>query len=152
MANLFFSYTNSTNHLNPFLIRLVYTPKVYVVKGKNKWRYNKYLFTNGIPLVISTVSMTLYSRINQFTLSYFDGSYELGIYSVALTLRDRPRVFIGNALAISFLSKIYSEKDDLKARDKTSGLLSFVFIILSVFPLFFFLEKSDFITLWRAIC
>lgn len=87
--------------------------------------------------MISTVSMTLYSRINQFTLSYFDGSYELGIYSVALTL-GTAWVFIGNALAISFLSKIYSEKDDLKAQDKTSGLLSFVFIILSVFPLFFY--------------
>ncbi|MFI4035022.1 oligosaccharide flippase family protein [Klebsiella quasipneumoniae] len=123
--------------LIPFLIRLVYTPKVYVVKGKHKWRYNKYLFTTGIPLVISTVSMTLYSRINQFTLSYFDGNYELGIYSVALTL-GTAWVFIGNALAISFLSKIYSEKDDLKAQDKTSGLLSFVFIILSVFPLFFY--------------
>lgn len=123
--------------LIPFLIRLIYTPRVYVVKTKHKWRYNKYLFTTGIPLVISTVSMTLYSRVNQFTLSYFNGSYELGIYSVALTL-GTAWVFIGNALAISFLSKIYSEKDELKALDKTSGLLSFVFIILSVFPLFFY--------------
>ncbi|WP_434639878.1 oligosaccharide flippase family protein [Klebsiella sp. I138] len=123
--------------LIPFLIRLAYTPKVTFIKSKDKWRYNKYLFSTGIPLVISTVSMTIYSRVNQFSLSYLKGSYELGIYSVALTL-GTAWVFIGNALAISYLSKIYAEKNELLALNKTSGLLSGVFILLSVFPLFFY--------------
>ncbi|HIE9591177.1 oligosaccharide flippase family protein [Klebsiella variicola] len=122
----------------PFIIRLYFTPKVSNIKVKYKKRYNKYLFATGVPLVISTISMTIYSRVNQFSLSYFSGSYELGIYSVALTL-GTAWVFIGNALSISFLSKIYSEKDELLAKDKTSGLITSVFIILLIFPCFFIL-------------
>lgn len=122
----------------PFIIRLIFTPKVKSIKNKNKRRYNKYLIATGIPLVISTVSMTIYSRVNQFSLSYFSGNYELGIYSVALTL-GTAWVFVGNALAISFLSKIYSEKDEELALQKTSGLISSVFIVLSAFPIFFML-------------
>lgn len=134
--------------LIPFLIRLIYTPKVSFINPKNKWRYNKYLFSTGIPLVISTVSMTIYSRVNQFSLSYIKGSYELGIYSVALTL-GTAWVFIGNALAISYLSKIYAEKNEQVALNKTSGLLSCVFIVLSAFPLFFyFFGKTVILTLY----
>ncbi|EPQ0918253.1 oligosaccharide flippase family protein [Klebsiella oxytoca] len=124
--------------LIPFLIRMYYSPSIPFIKSQNKIRYNKYLIITGIPLVISTVSMTIYSRINQFTLSYFKGDYDLGIYSVALTL-GTAWVFIGNALAISFLSKIYAEKDDDVALNKASGLSACIFIMLSTFPLFFFL-------------
>ncbi|EPY6868500.1 oligosaccharide flippase family protein [Klebsiella pneumoniae] len=122
----------------PFIIRLYFTPKIRNIKLKYKRRYNSYLFATGIPLVISTISMTIYSRVNQFSLSYFSGSYELGIYSVALTL-GTAWVFIGNALSISFLSKIYSEKDEFLAKDKTSGLIASVFTVLLVFPVFFVL-------------
>ncbi|HAJ2985891.1 TPA: hypothetical protein HMT79_19720 [Escherichia coli] len=122
----------------PFIIRLYFIPKIHNIKLKYKRRYNSYLFATGIPLVISTISMTIYSRVNQFSLSYFSGSYELGIYSVALTL-GTAWVFIGNALSISFLSKIYSEKDEFLAKDKTSGLIASVFTVLLVFPVFFVL-------------
>ncbi|EGN4334356.1 oligosaccharide flippase family protein, partial [Escherichia coli] len=115
-----------------------FIPKIRNIKLKYKRRYNSYLFATGIPLVISTISMTIYSRVNQFSLSYFSGSYELGIYSVALTL-GTAWVFIGNALSISFLSKIYSEKDEFLAKDKTSGLIASVFTVLLVFPVFFVL-------------
>ncbi|EKS9559868.1 TPA: oligosaccharide flippase family protein [Klebsiella pneumoniae] len=122
----------------PFIIRLYFTPKIRNIKLKYKRRYNSYLFATGIPLVISTISMTIYSRVNQFSLSYFSGSYELGIYSVALTL-GTAWIFIGNAFSISFLSKIYSEKDEFLAKDKTSGLIASVFTVLLVFPVFFVL-------------
>ncbi|MXF46380.1 oligosaccharide flippase family protein [Raoultella sp. Lac2] len=123
--------------LIPFIIRLYYAPSIPLIKLHDKVRYNKYLIHTGIPLVISTVSMTIYSRINQFSLSYFKGSYDLGIYSVALTL-GTAWVFIGNALAISFLSKIYAEKDDDVALNKASGLSACVFIVLLTFPFFFY--------------
>lgn len=122
----------------PFIIRLYFTPKIRNIKLKYKRRYNSYLFATGIPLVISTIPMTIYSRVNQFSLSYFSGSYELGIYSVALTL-GTAWIFIGNAFSIFFLSKIYSEKDEFLAKDKTSGLIASVFTVLLVFPVFFVL-------------
>lgn len=120
----------------PFFLRVYYAPKVNNLPPRKKKKYNKYLLATGIPLVVSTVSMSLYSRLNQFSLSYFSGNYELGIYSVALTL-GTAWVFIGNALSISFLSKIYSEKDNALALKKTSGLILIVFIILTIFPIFF---------------
>lgn len=125
----------------PFIIRLYFTPKIRNIKLKYKRRYNSYLFATGIPLVISTISMTIYSRVNQFSLSYFSGSYELGIYSVALTL-GTAWIFIGNAFSISFLSKIYSEKDEFLAKDKTSGLIASVFTVLLVFPVFLYCLES----------
>lgn len=130
----------------PFILRLYHAPSSPAMKIHNKIRYNKYLILTGIPLVISTVSMTIYSRINQFTLSYFKGSYDLGLYSVALTL-GTAWVFIGNALAISFLSKIYAEKDDCTALNKASGLSACIFIMLSFFPVFFFVFGKNIINI-----
>lgn len=127
--------------LIPFFIRYSMAPKLMVKDRNNKKRYNRYILITGVPLVISTVSMAIYSRVNQFTVSYFIGNYELGVYSVALTL-GTAWGFVGNALAISFLSKIYSEKNVDLARDKTAGLILGVFFILMFFPLgFIFLGK-----------
>ena len=124
--------------LVPFCIRYYMAPKENVRKNRDKKKYNRYIVNTGIPLVLSTISMAIYSRVNQFTVSYFVGNYELGVYSVALTL-GTTWGFVGNALAISFLSKIYAEKDNLIARNKTAGLIFGVFLLLSFFPIGFIL-------------
>lgn len=89
-------------------------------------------------MVISTVSMTIYSRINQFSVSFIEGSYDLGVYSVALTL-GTAWGFVGNAVAISFLSKIYAETDDHKAMEITAGLSLGIIFLLIMFPCVFIL-------------
>ncbi|MBO1915836.1 oligosaccharide flippase family protein [Providencia rettgeri] len=40
----------------------------------------------GLVLFFSTLSVAIYTRINQFMISYLEGEYNLGIYSVAVTL------------------------------------------------------------------
>lgn len=120
----------------PFLIRYFMAPKISVKGNRNKRKYNKYILYTGVPLVISTVSMAIYSRINQFTVSFIIGNYELGVYSVALTL-GTAWGFVGNALAISYLSKIYAEKDPKIARDRTAGLILGVLTVLLCFPVGF---------------
>lgn len=122
--------------LIPFFIRYLMAPKLNTLGKRHVKKYNRYIIYTGIPLVISTVSMAIYSRINQFTVSYFVGNYDLGIYSVALTL-GTTWGFVGNALAISFLSKIYAEKNSETARDKTAGLILGVLAVLLLFPVGF---------------
>ncbi|OIV63074.1 hypothetical protein BIT25_15555 [Klebsiella pneumoniae] len=120
----------------PFTIRLLCAPKAKKICWKDKIKYNKYILQTGISLVISTVSMTIYSRINQFSVSFIEGSYDLGVYSVALTL-GTAWGFVGNAVAISFLSKIYAETDDHKAMEITAGLSLGIIFLLIMFPCVF---------------
>ncbi|WP_323808125.1 oligosaccharide flippase family protein [Klebsiella pneumoniae] len=113
-----------------------YAPRKQKICWKDKIKYNKYILQTGISLVISTVSMTIYSRINQFSVSFIEGSYDLGVYSVALTL-GTAWGFVGNAVAISFLSKIYAETDDHKAMEITAGLSLGIIFLLIMFPCVF---------------
>ncbi len=129
-------YLNCCTTFIPFTIRLLCAPKAKKICWKDKIKYNKYILQTGISLVISTVSMTIYSRINQFSVSFIEGSYDLGVYSVALTL-GTAWGFVGNAVAISFLSKIYAETDDHKAMEITAGLSLGIIFLLIMFPCVF---------------
>nr|EKU7881841.1 oligosaccharide flippase family protein [Proteus mirabilis] len=86
--------------------------KEIVVKKKS--RYNKYILSSGLAIVFSSLSIAIYTRINQFMISYLDSDYSLGIYSVAVTLSSS-WAFILSALISSTLPSIFGEKDDNKA-------------------------------------
>ncbi|EOY6716187.1 flippase [Proteus mirabilis] len=101
----------------PFLIRFILFNKMNLVKEivvKKKSRYNKYILSSGLAIVFSSLSIAIYTRINQFMISYLDSDYSLGIYSVAVTLSSS-WAFILSALISSTLPSIFGEKDDNKA-------------------------------------
>ena len=94
----------------PFLLRKKYFYKTYLnIKNiKSKKRYNKYMISTGGSLVLSTLSIVLYTQISNIFLAKFTSFSNLGIYNVALTL-GTAWGFINIALITSYFSKIYVE-------------------------------------------
>ncbi len=50
--------------------------------------YPRYMLASGGALIFSVIAGALYTRLNQFRVSYFLGVKEAGVFSVALTLSD----------------------------------------------------------------
>lgn len=93
----------------PYSLRKIYFFKKnkYIENIKNKRRYNKYLLATGSSLVLSTLSIVLYTQISNIFLAKFSSFSDLGIYNVALTLGGAWG-FINIALITSYFSKIYA--------------------------------------------
>ena len=48
----------------------------------------KKLISDSFPLIISSLAVIVYMRIDQIMLNYFFGSYEVGVYSIAVKLSE----------------------------------------------------------------
>ena len=98
----------------PFFLRKIYFYKKYrkIQNKKNNKKYNNYMFMTGGSLVLSTLSIVLYTQISNIFLAKFTSFADLGIYNVALTLGAAWN-FINIALITSYFSKIYAASNDL---------------------------------------
>ncbi|KLN97454.1 hypothetical protein VK86_04685 [Moellerella wisconsensis] len=121
--------------LIPLTIRLFIfrEHKKIKVKYKNTIKYNKYIIASGLSIVFSSLSIAIYTRINQFMISYLEGDYNLGIYSIAITLATSWS-FVLSALINSTLPSIFGEKNDLQAL-KITAKLNILIIIISLIVL-----------------
>lgn len=79
-------------------------------KVENSRKYNKYVLMTGGSLVLSTLSITLYTQISNIFLAEYTSFSELGIYNVALTIGGA-WVFVSIALITSYFPKIYATKN-----------------------------------------
>lgn len=97
----------------PYLIRKLYFNKKnkqnYMVLNSKK--YNKYMFLTGGSLVISTLSIVLYTQISNIFLAKYASFTDLAIYNVALSLGSAWG-FINIALITSYFSKIYATQQE----------------------------------------
>lgn len=98
----------------PFFLRKIYFYKKYrnIQNKKNNKKYNNYMFMTGGSLVLSTLSIVLYTQISNIFLAKFTSFADLGVYNVALTLGAAWN-FINIALITSYFSKIYATSNDL---------------------------------------
>lgn len=98
--------------LIPYVIRKWYFhyANKYFPKIKNKRRYNKYVLMTGGSLVLSTLSITLYTQISNIFLAKYTSFSELGIYNVALTVGGA-WAFVSVALITSYFPQIYATKN-----------------------------------------
>lgn len=96
----------------PCLLRKIYFYRTYIdIKSiKNKKRYYKYMISTGGSLVLSTLSIVLYTQISNIFLAKFTSFSNLGIYNVALAL-GAAWGFINIALITSYFPKIYAESN-----------------------------------------
>nr|WP_282849620.1 oligosaccharide flippase family protein [Moraxella osloensis] len=96
----------------PYILRKIYFYKNYKTNRtiKSKKRYNKYMLVTGGSLVLSSLSIVLYTQISNIFLAKFTSFSILGVYNVALTLGSAWG-FINIALITSYFSKIYAEKN-----------------------------------------
>ncbi|PQJ66264.1 oligosaccharide flippase family protein [Photobacterium angustum] len=128
-----------------FLIRFFYFRKKVTTKKKNrvdKKAYVRYTIKTGSSLVLSALSIVIYTKVNNFVIQYTLGDESLGYFSIALQL-GLVWLFIPNAIIMSFLTKIIKNTNDLKIKGISFIILIVIAVSIPFIILFFFF--SDFI-------
>lgn len=120
--------------LIPYITRRMYfyTKNGRLKNTKNNLRYNKYMFFTGGSLVLSTLSIALYTQISNIFLANFSSFVDLGVYNVALALGGAWG-FINIALITSYFSKIYTTSDgaeDIRYLRQIHGLILSISLIV----------------------
>ncbi|WP_180190494.1 oligosaccharide flippase family protein [Acinetobacter sp. YH01009] len=123
--------------------------KIYFLKKENKiivsnsFKYNKYLIFTGGSLVLSTLSITLYTQISNILLAKYTSYSDLGVYNIAVTIGGA-WAFVNLSLITSFFSRIYS-KNNSEIEKKYLTILHYIIISVSVFVYVFLYIYGDFI-------
>ncbi|WP_411703789.1 oligosaccharide flippase family protein [Edaphovirga cremea] len=110
-----------------------------VIQKRKRKKYINYLVGAGLPLAISGVSITLYTRLSQLFLMKFGGDVELGIFSAASSLATA-WTFVTLSVITSYYAKIYNctdRKIALKMASKLNGLIAVV-ALLAVIGIYLF--------------
>lgn len=105
--------------------------------------YLKYYFYAGGSLVISTLSVSLYTQITSLVLVFLESTYELGLYSVAATI-GISWSFVNQAIITSVLTKIFKEKNNNSAYLMFS-YLNYVVISISILAIIGFVLLGKFL-------
>ncbi|WP_313421314.1 oligosaccharide flippase family protein [Moraxella sp. CTOTU49803] len=131
----------------PFLLRqAIFNSKIKLQSSNFKRihfvSYYKYFLKVGAPLVLSSLSVTIYTQCSNLILATFESTKEVGYYAVASTLAGC-WYFVPVTLMMSYLSGIYNERDEEKSIQKSVKLFRsisifciFIIIILSFFGKF----------------
>lgn len=120
----------------PFVLRqLIFSSKVKLQNPKLKLihfiSYYRYFLKVGIPLVVSSLSVTIYTQCANLILASLESTKEVGYYSIASTLAGC-WYFVPVTLMMSYLSGIYNERDEEKSLKKSVRL----FRSISIFCIF----------------
>lgn len=139
--------------LIPFVIRKIkFSRETAGINSIHRnWRktsqiYSKYMLAAGSAVVLSSISVAVYTRINLFFISEFAGDYQLGVYSVALTLATSWSFFV-NSMITSYYTSIYSESDDRTAMAKAAKLNRYALAFSALFVAFIFIFGKEVIHL-----
>lgn len=99
----------------PYLLRKIYFYKKnnFNPVFLNRKKYSRYLILTGGSLVLSTLSIVLYTQISNIFLAKYVSYSDLAIYNVALTLGGA-WCFVTTALITSYFSKIYGIQDKVQ--------------------------------------
>lgn len=117
--------------LIPYLLKKYLFNKKDVARNIKNKGYTKYYFFAGSALVISTLSISLYTQINSLFLAALSSTYDLGLYVAALPI-GMSWSFVNSAIITSVLSKIYQEKDYYKSYVMIAKLNLIIIIVSSL--------------------
>lgn len=115
----------------PYLLKKFYFNRRELSKEIKQSRYTRYYLSTGGALVVSNLSITLYTQITSLLLVAITSTKELGIYSVAATL-GMSWAFINQAVITSILTNIYREQNRQKTYLKFFQL-NWIVILISLF-------------------
>ncbi|MFW1808291.1 oligosaccharide flippase family protein [Acinetobacter ursingii] len=132
--------------LIPFILRWYIYSKIKIstkeiLKSKANV-YKKYMLSVGGKLVLYSLSVAIFTKTSQLFLG-MKSSYELGIYTVAVTL-GTSFYFVLTALISSYMTQIYTERDFDKSQNMVAKL-NLVVIFISILAFIFFYLFGDYI-------
>lgn len=128
----------------PYVMRLVYFKYTTrpIESSKGAGLYNRHMLYAGGALILSSLSVDIYTQISNIFLAKILSYSNLGVYSVALSTGSAWS-FIVLALITSFFSKIYSEKSPI-AVEKLLIKINRIVILFSLVALGGFYLFGDF--------
>ena len=126
-------------------------PNVYGVKAELSFGLYKKLFKYAVVVMVGLGAMLLLSRIDVFLLTYFKGLYEVGLYSVALSLGMVISTLIGPIMGMIFplTSKLSVNKDSVKIKEMIKSMYGLgLYLIVPVLIIFVSYPKEIIILLF----
>ena len=128
--------------LIPYLLKKYWFNKADKTKSILKPKYNKYYFTTGSALVVSTLAISLYTQITSLFLAMLQSTFALGLYAAAIPLA-MSWSFVNSAIITSVLSRVYQEKNLFTSYKMVAQLNSIIITIsLCIIILLFMLGES----------
>ncbi|MBI6151311.1 oligosaccharide flippase family protein [Serratia surfactantfaciens] len=123
-----------TTAIIPYYIRLLFFKARHKAINKNRFgdrRYIIYILFAGLPLAISGVSISIYTRLSQVLLAKYGSTAELGLFAAANTLASS-WTFISLAFITSSFTIIYKESDREKSINEAAKLNGIVLLFCLV--------------------
>ncbi|BEN57244.1 oligosaccharide flippase family protein [Serratia marcescens] len=123
-----------TTAVIPYYIRLSFFKMRHRGINGNRFRdrrYIIYMLYAGLPLAISGISISIYTRLSQVLLAKFGTTAELGLFAAANTLASS-WAFISLAFITSSFAIIYKESDREKSINEAARLNGIVLLFCLV--------------------
>ncbi|CAH3688131.1 hypothetical protein AI2703V1_1659, partial [Escherichia coli] len=118
----------------PLLLRIIVfkikSNFAYKLNNRNKLRYIKYHLKTGLNIVVSTISVAIYTRLSMFLLQFYMSSSAVAVFSVGASLAGS-WYFICNSFIISSLPSIFNDNNYKSSMRKTS-LLHLYTVLLAI--------------------
>lgn len=92
---------------------------------KRQGRYNSYMFKVGLPLAISTLSIVIFTRIDQIMLGSMVGTHAVGLYGAAISL-SQGWAFVPMALLTSLMPSIARQR----TWDEQRNLIRLMYLVI----------------------
>ncbi|HGY8487357.1 TPA: polysaccharide biosynthesis protein, partial [Escherichia coli] len=118
----------------PLLLRIIVfkikSNFAYKLNNRNKLRYIKYHLKTGLNIVVSTISVAIYTRLSMFLLQFYMSSSAVAVFSVGASLAGS-WYFVCNSFIISSLPSIFNDNNYKSSMRKTS-LLHLYTVLLAI--------------------
>ncbi|WP_162805442.1 flippase [Vibrio cholerae] len=143
---IFFTLPYLINSFLPFILRLSsYRRDTSVVHIKDvirktpslKSKYIKYMFSSGVPIVISSLSVVIYQKTSQIVLANYVDMQNVGILNAGLTLANG-WTFIPVVIMTSLVASLLKENKDINMGFSRILILCVFVSLPIVFLLFLF--------------
>lgn len=132
--------------LIPFVLKLLYFHKTTRIKFKPSKKalknYMAFTLSSGMAIIYSVIAVGIYTRLNQFSITFFMDVKFAGIFAVALTLSNAWS-FIPNAILSSLYPGFFAEKNQESLIEKFV-FLHLVTILISLLIIMFIYLFSGF--------
>lgn len=116
--------------------KIVHPTQITKLKKHNKI-YKRYLFSAGLPLAISSISIMVYMRIGQIILGEELGMSAVGYYNAASTLAQG-WIFIPTVIVTTLFNRILSKKSELKKGFATTYFYSTLLSLIAAIFIYFY--------------
>ncbi|XBS68354.1 flippase [Acerihabitans sp. KWT182] len=155
LSLIWFAFSIAARSFLPYLWRMILFHRTQhkargALKRRGKFKYfdfyNVYLLKVGMPLMVSSLAIVVYTRIDQILLGKILGFRAVGIYNAALAI-SQGWAIVPLALITSYMTLIAAERDSHKSSEKIRSLYLIILILSLPIVVNLFIFRNEIISL-----